>query len=102
MQTAAPGCWRSHPRTDPGTDLTERHAGDLGPVRTMPMYIGLDRRGLLSMYKLLVVIAALGIAWLLFIGVIAPQTPEGSWLHEFGQDMRDAMSSWFANPVRVD
>lgn len=54
------------------------------------------------MYKVLVVIAVLGIAWLLLVGVIAPQTPEGSWLHDFGQDMRDAMSSWFGNPVTVD
>lgn len=54
------------------------------------------------MYKLLVVIAVLGIAWLLLVAVIAPQTPDGSWLNEFGQDMRDAMSSWFGNPVTVE
>ncbi len=54
------------------------------------------------MYKFLVWIAAIGIAGFLLVGVVAPATPDGSWLHEFGEDVRDAMSAWFGNPVRVE
>ncbi len=54
------------------------------------------------MYKFLVFVAVIGIAGFLLVGVVAPATPDGSWLHEFGEDVRDAMSAWFGNPVRVE
>jgi hypothetical protein len=54
------------------------------------------------MYKFLVWVAAIGIVGLLLVGVVAPATPDGSWLHEFGEDVEDAMSAWFGNPVTVE
>ena len=54
------------------------------------------------MLKFLVAVAAVGLIFLFLIGVVAPTTPEGSFLHEFGKDMRDAMGVWFGNPVTVD
>ena len=54
------------------------------------------------MIKFIVVAAAVGVIFLILISVVAPTTPEGSFLHEFGQDMRDSMGSWFGNPVTVE
>lgn len=54
------------------------------------------------MIKFIVVVAAIGAIFLFLIAVIAPATPEGSFLNEFGEDMRDAMGSWFGNPVTVE
>lgn len=53
-------------------------------------------------FKLLVWVAAIGILGILLFGVVAPATPEGSWLNELGVDVRDAMASWFGNPVRAE
>jgi hypothetical protein len=53
------------------------------------------------MFKFLVAVAAIGLVFLLLIGIVAPATPEGSFLNDFGQEMRDAMSAWFGNPARV-
>ena len=54
------------------------------------------------MYRFLVWVAVLGLAAILIVGVLAPATPDGSWLHEFGEEVRDAMSAWFGNPVTVE
>ncbi len=54
------------------------------------------------MYRLLVWISILGIVGFLVLGVIAPATPDGSWLHELGEDVLDSMSAWWGNPVTVD
>ncbi len=53
--------------------------------------------------KFLVALAAVGAIFLFLVTVVAPTTPDGSFLHEFGEDMRDAMGSWwFGNPVTVE
>jgi hypothetical protein len=54
------------------------------------------------MLKLLVWIAVLGIIMLIVVGVVAPSTPDGSWLHEFGESVNDALASFFGNPVTVE
>jgi len=54
------------------------------------------------MMKLLVWVAVLGIIFFVIVGVIAPSTPDGSWLHEFGEDVSDSLSSFFGNPVTVE
>jgi uncharacterized membrane protein len=52
--------------------------------------------------KLLFWIAIIGILAVVVVGVIAPATPDGSWLNELGKDVRDAMGSFFGNPVGVE
>ncbi len=54
------------------------------------------------MYKLLVWISVLGIVGFLVVAVLAPATPDGSWLNEFGEDALDLMSSWWGNPVTAE
>ena len=54
------------------------------------------------MLKVIVVIAAVAVAVLLFAVVVAPATPDGSFVHDLGKDIRDSMSSWFGNPVMVE
>ena len=54
------------------------------------------------MSKILVWLAILGIAGIVLIGVVAPATPDGSWLHEFGESVSDSLSGYFGNPVSVE
>jgi hypothetical protein len=54
------------------------------------------------MLKLLVWLAAIGVVGFILVAVIAPATPEGSWLNDFGQSVSDALSSFFGNPVTVE
>ena len=54
------------------------------------------------MFKFMVWVAIIGITGLLLVGVAAPATPDGSWLNEFGEDVRDVMSAWWGNPVTVE
>ena len=54
------------------------------------------------MLKLLVWIAVLGIIFFVVVAVIAPSTPDGSWLHEFGEEVSEALQSFFGNPVTVE
>jgi hypothetical protein len=54
------------------------------------------------MYKLFLLIAGATVVAIILIGVVAPSTPEGSFLHEFGQDVRDSMGAWFGQPVGAD
>lgn len=52
-----------------------------------------------SMSKFLVAVAAVGLIFLLLVSVVAPATPEGSFLNDFGKEVRDSMAAWFGNPV---
>lgn len=54
------------------------------------------------MANLLVALATIVIVLMLFALFVAPATPEGSILHEAGQEMRDAMSRLFGNRPDVD
>jgi len=54
------------------------------------------------MLKFLVAVVAIGIATMLFAVVVAPATPDGSFVHELGADIRDSISGFWGNPVRVD
>ncbi len=54
------------------------------------------------MLKLLGWVSLLGILGILLVTVAAPATPDGSWLHEFGQDVRDSMASFWGNPVLIE
>lgn len=51
------------------------------------------------MSKFLVAVAAVGLIFLLLVSVVAPATPEGSFLNDFGKEVRDSMAAWFGNPV---
>jgi hypothetical protein len=62
----------------------------------------IERGEALSMLKLLVWIAVLGIIFFVVVAVIAPSTPDGSWLHEFGEEVSEALQSFFGNPVTVE
>lgn len=54
------------------------------------------------MLKFLVWIAVIGLAGLLLVTVVAPTTPEGSWLNDFGDEVTDRLSAYFGNPVTVE
>lgn len=51
------------------------------------------------MFKILVWLAIIGLIAVFVIGVVAPATPDGSWLNDFGESVRDALSAFWGSPV---
>lgn len=54
------------------------------------------------MLKILGWVSVIGLVGILLVGVVAPATPDGSWLHEFGEDVLDSIGSFWGNPVTVE
>lgn len=83
-------------------------AGDRDPVplesswRCAEVDWSARRRAPKQMLKILGWVSLIGLVGILLVAVVAPTTPDGSWLHEFGEDVLDSIGSVWGNPVTVE